>query len=135
MYVGNDGSPTPLCEFCGRNDKNLKDPRKMDIHLWKECPILTTCESCTQIVEIPQLNKHLLDECDAKKVMRKCPRCKEAVHMDEYKQHTEEMSCLQSQPLTKANRCPLCHQDIAAGDAGWKQHLLTEGCPNNERTM
>jgi len=129
------GVPTIVCEFCERKDKNLHDPQKMDIHLWKECPMLTTCVNCAQIVEVAQLNKHLLDECDNKKIMRRCPRCKEAIPMEEYKQHTKEMSCSQALPLTKANRCPLCHQDIAAGEIGWRKHLLTEGCPNNERTM
>lgn len=133
--IGDAGGPVPVCEFCGRNDRNLTDPRKMDIHLWKECPMLATCSICNQIVEISQLNKHLLEECDNRKVMRRCPRCKEAVHMDEYKQHTEEMSCLQTQPLTKANRCPLCHQDIPPGEGGWKRHLLVDACPNNERTL
>lgn len=97
--------------------------------------MLATCEHCAQIEEISQLNKHMLEECDNKKAVRKCPRCKEAVHMDEYKQHTEEMSCQVQQPPSKANRCPLCHQDIPPGDLGWRKHLLNDGCPNNERTI
>ena len=33
-----------------------------------------------------------------------------------------------------ANRCPLCHNDIRPGVDGWKEHLLQQGCPQNERT-
>jgi hypothetical protein len=34
----------------------------------------------------------------------------------------------------EANRCPLCHEDVyPAGEDGWKQHILIETCPNNER--
>ena len=97
--------------------------------------MLTTCPNCAQIVEISTLNGHVLDECEMAKVMRKCPRCKEAIHMDEFKQHTDEMSCNQFVPPDQANRCPLCHQDIKPGEIGWKSHLLYEGCPNNDRTL
>ena len=101
----------------------------------KECPMLSLCSSCKATVQIADFNNHLLEECESKKSYRKCPRCKEAVHVSEYKQHTEEMSCLQGSPLSVAQRCPLCHQDIPPGDLGWKRHLISEGCPNNERTV
>eukprot|EP01038_Epipyxis_sp_PR26KG_P010922 gene10922-14661_t len=39
----------------------------LDIHYWKDCPILLiSCPSCAQIVEIAGLLEHLLDECNAK---------------------------------------------------------------------
>lgn len=123
------------CEFCGKVDKNLKDDAKYDVHLYKECPMLTPCPACNQTVQIADLNQHLLEECDQKKTFRKCPQCKEAVHVSEYKQHTEELECLRASPLNVANRCPLCHQDIPPGETGWKKHLINEGCPNNDRTV
>ena len=132
--IGENHAPGPICEFCEKKDRNFADARKMDFHLWRECPMLITCEGCGQIVEIPQLNNHLLEECELRRYMRRCPRCKEPVHTEDYKQHTEEMSCLQSQQPTRANRCPLCHMDIPPGEMGWKQHLLVQGCPNSERT-
>ena len=35
-----------VCEFCGKFNKEFIDNNKLDIHLWKECPMLTTCEHC-----------------------------------------------------------------------------------------
>ena len=107
----------------------------MDIHLWKECPLLTKCSLCNQIIEISLFNQHLLEECDHKKTQHKCPRCKESIQANEFKQHIEDMSCLPHQPANIGNRCPLCHQDISPGGSGWKDHLVDKGCPNNERTM
>jgi len=130
-----DAASATVCEFCGKTDRNFTDSAKMDIHLWKECPMLTTCNLCAQVVEIASLNSHFLEECDQKKSQRKCPRCKEAVSTSDYKQHIEEMSCLPSQPGNVSNRCPLCHQDAPPGPQGWKRHLVSEGCPNNERTI
>jgi len=49
---------TKVCEFCGRTDKNFLDSAKFDMHLWKECPMLTTCKECALVVEISALNNH-----------------------------------------------------------------------------
>lgn len=128
------GDQNKTCDFCQKTDKMFLDKGKLDIHLWKDCPMLTLCQMCEQVVEISCLNTHLLEECDFKKSFRKCPRCKEAIHSNNYKQHTDEMACLPNKPLNVANRCPLCHSDIMPGEMGWKSHLISEGCPNNERT-
>lgn len=122
------------CDFCGKIDKNFLEKGKLDIHLWKDCSMLNLCQMCEQVVEISCLNGHLLEECDFKKSFRRCPRCKEAIHSNNYKQHTDEMACLPNKPTNVANRCPLCHTDIMPGEMGWKNHLISEGCPNNERT-
>jgi len=49
---------TKVCEFCKRADKNFLDSAKFDMHLWKECPMLTTCKECALVVEISALNNH-----------------------------------------------------------------------------
>lgn len=43
-------------------------------------------------------------------------------------------------PLSAArasnNHCPLCHQNIATGEEGWKSHLMSrEGCKQNPRRL
>lgn len=43
---------TKVCEFCGRTDKNFLESAKFDMHLWKECPMLTTCKECALVTEI-----------------------------------------------------------------------------------
>ena len=63
-----------------------------------------------------------------KQTQKKCPRCKEAISLKNYKQHVDELECDPFKNLNEANRCPLCHVDIPPNDLGWKQHLLTETC-------
>ncbi len=41
--AGKDDESTKVCEFCGKFNKDFTDSNKLDIHLWKECPMLTTC--------------------------------------------------------------------------------------------
>ena len=53
------------CMFCGFANKNWTE-NDLDVHYWKDCPLLISCPSCAQIVEIAGLPEHLLDECDAK---------------------------------------------------------------------
>lgn len=123
-----------MCEFCGKTDSIFMNQDNLDIHYWKDCPMLVACPQCSQIVEIIQLNSHMLKECELKELVGQCSRCKEAIHMDEYEQHVEEQACLAAKPASKANRCPLCHDDVDPGQNGWMKHILTEGCPNNDRS-
>mmetsp|Transcript_15235 Transcript_15235/g.22435 ORF Transcript_15235/g.22435 Transcript_15235/m.22435 type:complete len:120 (-) Transcript_15235:775-1134(-) len=53
------------CMFCGFHDPQWTE-NDLDVHYWKDCPLLISCPSCAQIVEIAGLPEHLLDECDAK---------------------------------------------------------------------
>lgn len=53
------------CMFCGMSDKKWSE-NDLDLHYWKDCPLLISCPSCAQIVEIAGLPEHLLDECEAK---------------------------------------------------------------------
>eukprot|EP00359_Climacostomum_virens_P001925 CAMPEP_0204900574 /NCGR_PEP_ID=MMETSP1397-20131031/2553_1 /ASSEMBLY_ACC=CAM_ASM_000891 /TAXON_ID=49980 /ORGANISM="Climacostomum Climacostomum virens, Strain Stock W-24" /LENGTH=780 /DNA_ID=CAMNT_0052068743 /DNA_START=85 /DNA_END=2424 /DNA_ORIENTATION=+ len=127
-----DVSKPPRCPFCGRTDAAFKNEDNLDIHWWKDCPMLVACPYCSQVVDIITLNPHLLRECEMRDLMRECPRCREAVHSDEFEMHVEEQACLPNKPASKATRCPLCHDDVGAGVEGWKEHVLEEGCPNND---
>eukprot|EP01015_Nassula_variabilis_P033834 TRINITY_DN8213_c0_g1_i4.p1 TRINITY_DN8213_c0_g1~~TRINITY_DN8213_c0_g1_i4.p1 ORF type:complete len:215 (-),score=44.76 TRINITY_DN8213_c0_g1_i4:84-728(-) len=122
-----------VCEFCGQFNEGFLNQDVYDVHLWRECPMLTMCDLCNQVVKISELNEHLIDECEKRKLNRKCPRCKESVLASEYQDHVEEMACIPAKSLNIANRCPLCHSDIPPGKQGWQVHLLEDGCPNNER--
>ena len=53
------------CMFCGVQNNSWTE-NELDLHYWKDCPLLISCPSCAQIVEIAGLPEHLLDECDAK---------------------------------------------------------------------
>jgi centrosomal protein CEP104 len=53
------------CMFCGFSNRKWTE-NDLDLHYWKDCPLLIACPSCAQIVEIAGLPEHLLDECEAK---------------------------------------------------------------------
>ena len=81
------------------------------MHFWKECPLLTSCRQCDQVIEVQVLNEHLRDEC-------------ERVHGgDAYKP-----------PLGTADfsGCPLCMQPLPDPPEAWQHHLI-EVCVANER--
>ena len=140
--VGSDGEPsfiaeeTPAwtCQFCGRYDKAFTD-EVLDVHFVTDCPMLTVCAACEQVVEIPELNHHQLEECDMAEKFRKCGRCKEAIAAQSFREHELKRACIPSKPLHQASRCPLCHHDIPPGVDGWYQHIQEgTGCPQNSRT-
>ncbi len=67
-----DGAPDyTSCMFCGVRDKTWTE-NDLDVHYWKDCPLLISCPSCAQIVEIAGLPEHLLDECDEKDTYVPC---------------------------------------------------------------
>ena len=123
----------PLCNFCGKMGDSFSNPDFLDLHYWKSCPMLVACLQCSQVVEILHLNSHMLKECELRELVGQCPRCKEAIHLDELDMHIAEQACLPFRPASKSSRCPLCHDDVDAGASGWLKHILTEGCPNNDR--
>lgn len=49
---------------------------------------------CVQVVEIQELTKHSVNECEKKTEMNKCSRCSEAIPKAEFKAHTSAKSCL-----------------------------------------
>ncbi len=59
------------CMFCGVHNAGWSEA-DLDVHYWKDCPLLISCPSCAQIVEIAGLPEHQLDECDAKDAYVPC---------------------------------------------------------------
>lgn len=59
----NKKDESKVCEYCQRASKHFLDSKKYEMHLWKECPMLTTCKECALVVEVCNLNEHLLSEC------------------------------------------------------------------------
>lgn len=124
--------PDKTCQYCGKFDENF-DENSMDMHCFQECPMLCECPGCSQMLEIPDLNYHLMEDCEAAHAFKQCPRCKEPIEAGVFDQHVDEELCNVFQPPNKANRCPLCHEDIRPGDEGWKHHIMEQTCPNNPR--
>ena len=102
------------CQFCGRYDPNFTED-SLDMHYWKECPVLTSCRMCGQVVEIMCLHEHMSTECE---------------HKEKFK--SENAGKLKQM----AKQCPLCQTVIKPfNEAGWRRHLLSgAGCSCNSRT-
>ena len=47
-------------------DQEFSDSEKLDLHFLNNCPMLTSCPGCGQIVEKLTLNVHLVKECTEK---------------------------------------------------------------------
>eukprot|EP00929_Paragymnodinium_shiwhaense_P091716 TRINITY_DN51624_c0_g2_i1.p1 TRINITY_DN51624_c0_g2~~TRINITY_DN51624_c0_g2_i1.p1 ORF type:complete len:893 (-),score=187.50 TRINITY_DN51624_c0_g2_i1:79-2757(-) len=94
------------CQFCGKKDASFT-PDALDVHYWRECPMLTQCSLCEQVVEVSGLLVHFLEECE---------------------KTAEAQAKAQS---IADNHCALCGGSVGAGeDQDWRQHLLQDGCPN-----
>jgi hypothetical protein len=103
--------PSKTCQYCNKHDPKF-DEASLDMHCFQDCPMLCECIGCNQMLEIPDLNFHLQEDCDNGSSFRQCPRCKEPVETATFDQHVDEELCNMAQNPAKANRCPLCHEDI-----------------------
>ncbi|BHF72290.1 hypothetical protein SprV_0401535400 [Sparganum proliferum] len=137
------------CIFCGEQDDSFTE-EALDLHYWKNCPMLRRCPNCKQVVEISSLTEHLLMECEVAKASGgyvRCPTCSEAISKSTYSVHVEAASCRPaSNPVL---RCPLCHTDLppladpsspSSFEEAWKLHLMGTGtpgsaCPQNTRAL
>jgi hypothetical protein len=87
-----------ICQFCGRDDPSFTD-ENLDLHFWRDCPMLMTCTMCDQVVEISYFREHLLAECENGEAPREGERIADGT-------------------------CPLCGIVFPADDDGWTNHLL-----------
>jgi hypothetical protein len=61
---GADADPQSTCQFCGFDGAGLAlDASSLDLHYWKDCPMLVQCGICHQIVELMSMAEHRLTEC------------------------------------------------------------------------
>ncbi|XP_034552393.1 centrosomal protein of 104 kDa isoform X2 [Notolabrus celidotus] len=122
-----------LCIFCGRKDESFTEDG-LDLHYWKNCPMLRRCDECRQVVEIASLTEHLLGECESRSKFSLCPRCSEAVATEDLTRHVQGPACNPPISGKGSNHCPLCHNNFLPGEEAWKTHLMgREGCKQNSR--
>ena len=115
--------------FCGaRNPTWIEND--LDVHYWKDCPLLISCPSCAQIVEIAGLPEHCLDECDARGSYVACDVTGLAIRKDELASWRAGPHCAPA-PLN-CMYCPLCLSPVEDSDEAWLRHL-TSSCPRNPR--
>ncbi len=126
------GENDKTCEYCGKFDINFT-PDKLDMHMYKLCPMLHLCDDCGNVVEIVNLTGHRLRECVAKKKYKECPVCKEAIPKEQLDAHVQEGGCRSYNPQ-ETILCPLCHEYISPGTANmWKDHIVVKRCGQNPR--
>ena len=125
------------CNFCKAVSPDFDNDNEYDMHLWRDCPMLITCEECTQVVEIADFTEHLLDECSNKEQYDECPRCKLSFPIEEVDQHIEDMVC--NEVTEDIIKCPMCSEDLQIVEEEyektWFNHLILKTCPNNTRMV
>lgn len=99
------------CQFCLQRNPAWESEEALDLHFWKECPMLTSCEQCAQVVECAGLNEHLIHECDCSKAFRYPPPLGQDI---EY------------------YGCPFCKRELPQDASKLRQHLMKE-CKSNPR--
>ncbi|KAK6175358.1 hypothetical protein SNE40_013840 [Patella caerulea] len=122
-----------VCIFCDERNPTFTE-EGLDVHYWKNCPLLKRCYYCRQVVEIASYTDHLLEDCEKKDTFKKCPRCTEAVSKTDYDSHIAEKACTPAK--ANSTHCPLCHINVSPGDESWKNHLMSkDGCKENPRRL
>lgn len=121
-----EASLDKTCMFCGEKNDKFTD-EGLEVHYWKDCPMLLKCKNCKQVVEISGLNEHLLVECEAKNQYEKCSRCQEPIQKKNSDSH--RLKCSGKSGVTK---CPLCFQTLSGTEDAWKYHLM-KSCSSNPR--
>ncbi|CAI2386316.1 unnamed protein product [Moneuplotes crassus] len=76
-----------VCEFCGKFNEKFAEEDNKDLHYLEECPKLTSCPGCEQIIEKTTLDKHLLNECEEKQDFEQCEKCEKVVNQNELDIH------------------------------------------------
>lgn len=124
-----EGDDFTQCMFCGASDKTWNE-ELLDVHYWRDCPLLSACPACSQVVEIAGLPEHLLQECEAKDGYQLCETTGLAILKDEFNEWTIGEKCIA--PPANSMYCPLCLMVVPDSDDLWKDHLCKE-CPANTR--
>ena len=120
-----------VCSFCGAENKGWNEDA-LDLHYWKECPLLCPCPACAQVVEIAGLPDHLLTECEQKSKFVTCEVTGLAIRIHEFDSWSKSPTC--RPPPSNCMYCPLCLATVEDSDEAWRQHL-TSGCPQNPRCI
>ena len=119
-----------VCNFCDRYDESFNQD-SIDIHYWRECPMLMQCWECEQVIEIAGLNEHLRTECQNRAKYQHCDKCDQVLLKEDFFGH----QCIRPQP-EGAQKCPLCTTSVyPPNQDGWKQHILFDRCPGNNRAV
>lgn len=132
LAMGSQLTMDRLCIFCGEQNEDFTDGQ-LDVHYWKSCPMLKRCHTCTEVVEISEMNEHLLTECENKDKFLECKICGNVIAKEEEEEHVGTPQCKQNSKNSNLNKCPLCFIPVGESDEKWKTHLIKNCKINSER--
>ena len=118
-------------DYCSYCKKNLNEGEILANHWTSDCPIFTRCEKCSLNLEIKKLNHHRGNECKFKEEYKLCNKCNEYILKDELDSHKKSKCNLKPGCV----KCPLCHKDINDSHNDFYQHLVSQGCPFQNRKL
>ncbi|KAI9190218.1 hypothetical protein H9P43_001651 [Blastocladiella emersonii ATCC 22665] len=103
---GDDWNIDYTCVFCEEVNPDFTQAR-LDLHFWQECPMLSACPFCREVVEVANLPAHVEAECPA-------PPPPSVV--------------------LRPDACALCGRVVGFGEQAFRAHLLQPGgCPRSTR--
>ena len=114
------------CMFCDRPGLETEDA--LDLHYWQECPMLASCPSCTQVVEVGAMTEHQITECENKDDYIECETTGLAVPKTKFADWRMSEQC--ATPPAGSICCALCFYPVKQSD--WKNHILHD-CTANPR--
>ena len=116
-----DDNDPIVCTYCGKRGVDGTD-EWLDMHYWKECPLLVPCQACNEIVEIGSLNTHLLGECTKKDSYQSCYTTGLAIKKNIFQQWSKGPDC--KSPPPNCIFCPLCLDAVEYSTEAWKEHHI-----------
>jgi centrosomal protein CEP104 len=129
--------PQPIpgrCQFCEMEDPEFTDHSELVQHFHAECPMLCNCPFCQLPVEIREINDHLVEDCERRSRVSRCPRCRCAVRLDAFDAHVTAKKCPPFDPDTVV--CPLCATRLPNIDSFWFAHVMHPPyCSGNTRSF
>jgi centrosomal protein CEP104 len=117
------------CMFCGAGAPHWNEDA-LDLHYWKDCPVLAPCPACAQVVEVAGLPEHLLRECEYRDAFVHCKTTGLAIRKSEWAAWEVGPNCLAAP--SDSFYCPLCLELVLDSDPAWRKHLVF-GCRGNAR--
>eukprot|EP00919_Chromeraceae_sp_WS-2016_P029041 GHVR01068890.1.p1 GENE.GHVR01068890.1~~GHVR01068890.1.p1 ORF type:complete len:397 (+),score=89.97 GHVR01068890.1:657-1847(+) len=124
------------CRFCRKRDESFTESG-LEIHWWRDCPMLILCSACDQVVELQDLAEHRKKECGAANKFHMCSKCEACFPDVEITSHIER--CMEKPlPTFDANghplRCHFCLEDLPGGEDDFRRHYAYDICPLNTRS-
>ncbi|CAD5215854.1 unnamed protein product [Bursaphelenchus okinawaensis] len=131
LYPVPDPGETNLCPQCYERNDAFATEANLKQHWLYQCPVLTECDFCDQVLHVAELNNHHINLCQfVNKTMLPCPLC----GLAQYGGESNHPRCPKAHPEPGAAWCPLCSKNVESftSPESWRNHLIGN-CLNNPR--